>query len=457
MNTIQNQSHGCTHGHGALFLCQLLVSLTVTANVCAQDAVPSHSRVFDIEYVVNDNALPLDSVQLWYTLDRGQTWQEYGLDQDRQSPITFQAPQEGMYGFYLILTNKTGASGTAPSPATKPHQWVFVDYTKPVVQLHAPRQTTSMGERVLQIRWTAIDANLTPRPITISYQRQGQTNWYPVSVEPLGNTGRYDWRISQELSGPISLRVIATDQGGYRVNSESKLVDLAPAAATPPYSQPTIQPAAYTRPQSTSPPSVQSNAYASTQPIRSPLTLDTSRAISPPVQSRPSQPGSLQAKERARNLLSEAATLSDENEFRLGISRLRQAVRLDPQLTEAFVEMAGMLYRIGDTDRSLNAYDIALRQNPGMRSALQGSAIVHSQLKNYSSAANQLRTVLRYNPNDAEIWMNLGDVAIYQGDEVLARECYLRASSIDPEATQVVADAQKRLELMSNVSRTYNP
>ena len=53
--------------------------------------------------------------------------------------------------------------------------------------------------------------------------------------------------------------------------------------------------------------------------------------------------------------------------------------------------------------------------------------------------------------------MNLGDIAIYQGDEVLARECYVRASQIDPTATQVIADARRRLDLMAEVSRRYAP
>ena len=51
--------------------------------------------------------------------------------------------------------------------------------------------------------------------------------------------------------------------------------------------------------------------------------------------------------------------------------------------------------------------------------------------------------------------MNLGDVAVFQGDEVLARECYTRAAEIDPGATTVIEDARKRLALMAQVSRSY--
>ena len=68
-------------------------------------------------------------------------------------------------------------------------------------------------------------------------------------------------------------------------------------------------------------------------------------------------------------------------------------------------------------------------------------------------AAERLRTILRYNPNDAEIWMRLGDVAVFQGDELLARECYTRASQIDPSAGGVIAEARERLALMAKTSR----
>src|SRR3990172_5274401 len=73
------------------------------------------TRTFDIEYHVNDEALPLDAVQLWYTQDDGKTWHDYGFDEDRQSPFEFHAPDEGSFGFFLVMTNSTGASSAAPA------------------------------------------------------------------------------------------------------------------------------------------------------------------------------------------------------------------------------------------------------------------------------------------------------------------------------------------------------
>jgi cytochrome c-type biogenesis protein CcmH/NrfG len=156
-------------------------------------------------------------------------------------------------------------------------------------------------------------------------------------------------------------------------------------------------------------------------------------------------------------LLAEAVSCRDRGEFREAAARLREVVRLDPQSTEAFVEMGDVLYRLGDLDRALNAYELGLRRQPMLRAALRGAAAVHGQKRDYAGAAKLLRTVLRHNPQDAEVWMNLGDIAVYQGDEVLARDAYTHALQVDPGASKVMADADKRLELLDGSSRTFRP
>jgi Tfp pilus assembly protein PilF len=117
--------------------------------------------------------------------------------------------------------------------------------------------------------------------------------------------------------------------------------------------------------------------------------------------------------------------------------------------------MADMLYGIGDLDHALNAYELALRQQPNMPEALRGAAMVYQRNNDHATAARYLRTILRHDPGNAEVWMNLGDVAVFQGDELFARECYSRAAEIDPGAAAVVEEARKRLALMEQVSRSY--
>jgi cytochrome c-type biogenesis protein CcmH/NrfG len=168
-------------------------------------------------------------------------------------------------------------------------------------------------------------------------------------------------------------------------------------------------------------------------------------------------PGSLKAGTRAAQVYIDALARRDRGDYRGAMARLREAARLDPQMTDAFAEMGGMLYLLGDFDRAQSAYDIALTQQPVMRKALQGIAKVHKQKRDYNSAAERLRTILRYSPDDAEIWMNLGDIAVYQGDEILAQDCYTRASQIDPDKPEIIEAARKRLNLMQKVARSYQP
>ena len=404
--------------HGCL---ALAAGAGLASAALAGDHLRIQTRVFEIEYDVNDAALPLDSVQLWYTLDQGTSWHLYGQDEDRQSPITFHAPSEGQYGFFFVLTNATGASSAPPTPSTKPHLRALVDFTTPVVQLHDLRQTTLLGQRVLQVRWTAIDTNLSARPVEIAYQQLPDETWYPATADPLANTGRYDWRLPDGLVGPVAVRLTVSDKAGHRVESERRVFESTTSRSI---GAPPAQPAA-------------------------PGALPR----------RPTAPGaasvSKEARARAARLYAEALTHRERGEYRDGIARLREAVRLNPQLTDAFAEMGGMLYLLGDLDRALNAYGIALKQQPTLRGALQGRAKVHRLRNEYSLAAESLRTILRYNPDDAEVWMNLGDIAVYQGDELLARECYTRATQIDPQAKDIIEQAQKRLALMAEVSRTY--
>ncbi len=411
-------------GEGCLVLlvCGSAISMTA-ASASGEEPARVRSQIFQIDYTANEEALPLDAVELWYTLDAGSTWQQYGIDEDRQSPMTFHAPSEGLFGFFLVLKNATGASSGPPGPFTKPQQWVFVDFTPPVVQLHPLRQTTSLGRRAVQIRWTTIDTQLTPRPIEIAYQRPPDEKWFPASIDHLANTGRFDWRPPDDLIGAVRVRVTVSDRGGHHAHSRPQTMELLPPG--PPDSRPVV-------------------------PAR--VIPNFGRSGSDATAA-----GSGRARDRVARLYQSALDHESRGEYAEGIARLREVIRLDPDRTEAFATMAGLLQRVGDLDRSLNAYEIALGQRPTMREALLGSASVHQQKKDYESAAERLRTILRYNPNDAETWMKLGDLAVFQGDELLARECYTRATRIDPDASDVIADARERLALMAEVSRSFRP
>ena len=374
------------------------------------------SRVFEIQYEINAEAQPLESVQLWYTLDRGRSWHLYGADEDRQPPFTFSAPAEGLYGLFFVVSNATGASSNPPDGNSEAHHWVFVDYTPPVVQIHPARQTTVMGKPVVQIRWTALDTHLDSRPIELAYRRPPDTRWYPLTDTPLPNTGRYDWRVPPDLTGPVELRVGVTDKGGHHAEATSDAFEVQ---------------------NSPTPAVTQRGAGTMNSHLLEPSTATTA------------------ARARAANLYAEGLNLRDRGDDEGAIKRLREAGRLDPEFTQAFAALAPILYRTGNTERALDAYKIVLRQQPNQRAALRGAAQIETQQRDYPSAEGRLQRILEHNPNDVEVWMHLGDLALLQGDELSAREHYLRAMTLDPKANAVIAEAKKRFELLDSMSRKY--
>lgn len=404
----------------------LLVILVLTPLAQAQSLpvpIPVQTEAMEIEYATSPEAMPLDGVELWVTHDRGATWSLVGRDDDRQSPILFRASEQGWHGFFVVLENVAGVSSTRPSAGTRPHLEAFIDFTPPAVQLQSPIATRSLGRWLVQVEWTAIDAHFDSRPIVLEYRVPGH-DWEAVSPEgQLANTGRFDWRIPEGLSGIIELRACAVDQAGNRTESRVQTVVVPESVPTPPA-------------QSTSDGIVGSKDSPEAQTLLV---------------------GSARARQRVSELLTRASVYADRGQYSEGVASLREAIRLDPTAIEAFTRLGLMLDQAGDPSRAVEAFDLALKLNPRDRAALLGASIALRRQRDYAASAERLRTVLRYRPDDAEAWLALGDVAVFQGDELLARECYLRASRIDPKAATIIEDAKQRLALMQASGRSPVP
>ena len=405
--------------HGCLLVAWVVPLAWAGVADAQQKVTRVASKVFDIEYRANAESLPLDSVRLWYTLDKGASWQLYGLDEDRQSPISFNAPEEGLYGFYIALSNPAGASGPPPQAGTEPQHWAYVDHTLPIVQVHPPRVDPRASDgAVVSLRWTAIDNHLTSRPIRLDYRVPPDEDWQNIAAN-LANTGRYDWRVPEGLEGRVLVRVSVVDQGGNRVEAASPL-DLAPPAEA------------------------------------KSKEVDAAGGDAAAV-----KPGELQeideaTRLRAGKLYQQGLWHRDRGEKTLAMARLRDALRLDPTMSVALVDLAGLLYAQGEYGASADAYALLLKQSPNLRSALEGSARVSIAQRQFEQAQDFLNRLIRRDANDVEAWLNLGDVAIYRGDELQARDCYRKAATLDPEATEIIARARLRLQNIGGLRQRYD-
>ncbi|HEY3244002.1 MAG TPA: tetratricopeptide repeat protein [Phycisphaerae bacterium] len=391
------------------------------ASLAAADPPPDHlitklpSRHIELEYAAPAEALPLSRVQFWYTLDGGQTWTDGGLDPDAQSPLTFQAPSDGLYGFFVVLTNATGCSSEPPKSGTPPQQWALIDAIPPAVQLHpAAVLPGPAGASTLAIRWTAVDGQLPARPVELSWRRWPDGAWQPLGVS-LANTGRFDWTLPAGCPTPIQIRIAVRDRAENSASAESARIDL-PATASSNVTNPGA-------PAGANPPG---------------LTDDQTRL-------------------RARRLYQQGSLHHLRGEQQLAVSRFRDALRLDPTLTSALVELAAALYAQGAFEEAIEAYELALRQESHSPAALEGIAKAFLAKRDYTSAGRFLRQIVGSRPNDACAWLSLGDLAIYQGDEVQAREYYMKAATCDPHAADAAAAARLRLADLSEVSRPAAP
>ena len=131
------------------------------------------------------------------------------------------------------------------------------------------------------------------------------------------------------------------------------------------------------------------------------------------------------------------------------MARLRNALQLDPTQHLALVDLASLLYAEGDHPAALEAYGLAVKQRPHLRSGQEGMARTRIALRQYGAAADALQQIARDYPKDAKTWLNLGDVAIYRGDELAAQAHYQKAMTVDPQASEVITRARLRLADMS--------
>jgi len=403
-----------SHG-GAIWA--LLLTIVGTSVPPDPAEVPKvRSRTFDVNYTVNDAARPLTFVELWYTRDSGRTWHNAGTDPDAESPISFTATEEGLYGFFVIATNSAGTSSPAPQTGTTPQQWAFVDYTPPVVQLHPVRPGSLAPARTLLVKWTAIDAHLAPRPVCLTYRSLDDGPWETIA-QSLANTGRFEWRVPDELTGRIMLRISVRDAAGNLSTAALGATDLDAlfrlASRTP----------------------------APAEVVAEPIPREPTEA----------------ERVRAQRLFEQATAHAARRQHPLAISRLKDALKLDPARCDALVELGRSLYAVGDTKESVRAYELALAKDSGSRAARAGMALTFYGVGEYGRAVEHLQVILQQDPKDVEAWLYLGDVEFRRGDELTALEHYEKAATLDPEAREVIQQARARLDNLDALRKKMGP
>ncbi len=183
---------------------------------CPAPKTPSilvNSRRIRLNYSISEvGPSGVSCVELWATRD-GKTWQRYSNEPPPSGPLVVCVAEEGRYGFSIVVKNGLGLSGPAPRPGDRPQLWVEVDETRPAVRLTECRLGQGAEAGTLTVCWTAGDANLMERPITISTAVSPEGPWTPMA-SALANTGKYIWQMPRDVPYEFYVRVEASDRAG---------------------------------------------------------------------------------------------------------------------------------------------------------------------------------------------------------------------------------------------------
>jgi hypothetical protein len=189
---------------------------------------------------------PISGIQvfdLWYTTDRGAHWTKAPLKGDSAAgggslPATpgtggaevnagkliFEATTQGLYGFIPVARNGVGIGDADPKPGDAPKYLVMVDTDAPKVAIKVqPGQGYDVKN--VRIEWSADDANLADRPVTLEFAEVKADGTPPTDGDwkaiPQDNlAGRLDrsgvqvWSVGKNGPFKFLVRAKAEDKAG---------------------------------------------------------------------------------------------------------------------------------------------------------------------------------------------------------------------------------------------------
>lgn len=160
----------------------LIIFLFFTLNIIkSDDAISSlvkytNKNNFEIHYEKIKN---LKKVELWVTEDGGNKWLLTKEDSDLEPPVSFTAPKDGLYGFFILLEAEN-EKRLAPQKGTKPQFLYILDQKKPEIILDQQKTLTFKAGGEVPLKWTLSDAHLGDNPITIAISSDNNKTWTTI-------------------------------------------------------------------------------------------------------------------------------------------------------------------------------------------------------------------------------------------------------------------------------------
>jgi hypothetical protein len=168
------------------------------------------------------------SVEIFYTLNDGQTWELLAAD-DRVVGKTsggrhngqVELGADGIYGFTLVVKSQAQVKQEMASDDRKTHGpqagdvpdiRVEVDTSAPTAEMYPPRRDPNKNNSLVLL-WKATDKNLGANPVTLEWAERRDGQWMPIATN-LPNTGKHSWQLPDRLPVEVYLRLRVVDLAG---------------------------------------------------------------------------------------------------------------------------------------------------------------------------------------------------------------------------------------------------
>lgn len=221
------------------------ISQVSTATALVKPARMVNQRQVQVDYELGRvGPSGVGSVEVWTTLDEGETWSLATTETMAQSgmeltanpavptrnkiPLSIQ--REGVpQGFILVAKSRAGLGRPAPQRGEAPQIRLECDTTAPEATLFSPVPDPDQRDHLL-LSWKASDKNLVGNPISIEWSEGTAGPWHKIGVGDLPNSGRLSWLVPPGTPPMVHLRLSVKDQAGNKGVAQTQqpiLVDLA--------------------------------------------------------------------------------------------------------------------------------------------------------------------------------------------------------------------------------------
>lgn len=179
------------------------------------------TRRFQIGYRVQDvGPSGISAVEIYRTTDQGATWQKASEDLDRQSPADIEVPQEGTYGFTLLVKSGVGLAADPPLAGDTPGIVVVVDETAPAIELLPVEQGRGPSSNKLLIQWRTRETFPAEKPVSLYFAAEKLGPWQPIAAG-LDDAGGYIWTLPAGMTARFYVRIETRDAAGNVGRAES--------------------------------------------------------------------------------------------------------------------------------------------------------------------------------------------------------------------------------------------